>query len=183
MDEFCFFVFLSLSLCAYMQLTRFLCFATKTDSSDSDPSEQGNQVSSLLHPKGEPSVPLMCGFLVASPDSVLSDDVIDPFDVLASGADEINDAKPFPDSSTFADDMWEPKASDYEHVKALWTEPRWGAAGREETVSKWAGLFSVWAVDHDELCTLQSGMPKGLRAKFEALYAEPPCILVGEGSG
>ena len=69
---------------------------TTTDTSASDPSKQGNNLSALLDPRGDPCVSLMNGIKIASPDPNLSEDRLAPFDVLACGAKEIKDARPFP---------------------------------------------------------------------------------------
>jgi len=110
------------------------------DNSGSDPSIHGN-VPDPLDLQGERMVELMSGAMIASPDPRLSDDVIDPFDVLEGGAQEIEDVKPFPKVQGESD-KWPPvtAAGGFEQVKEIWMK---GDCGEEkDAIAKWAGLFT-----------------------------------------
>jgi hypothetical protein len=149
----------------------------RLDNSSSDPSIHGN-VPDLLDPQGEPTVELMSGAMIASPDPRLSDDVIDPFDVLESGAQEIEDVKPFPKGEGESD-KWPPVAAtgDYDQVKEIWKK---GCSGEEkDAIAKWAGLFTsekLWQADQKELDTWKPGMPEELGNQFESWYVGLPYL-------
>ncbi|KAI3317796.1 hypothetical protein HD806DRAFT_540807 [Xylariaceae sp. AK1471] len=136
-----------------------------TNNSGSDPSIHSN-VPDLLDPKGEPCVELMSGAMITSPDPILSDDVINPFDVLESGAQEIEDAKPFPPVVSESDEWAPAEASDYDEVKEVWKKGE-----KDTTIATWAELFTpsnLWSVDQEELDTWKPGMPDELQDQFES---------------
>ncbi|KAI1817183.1 hypothetical protein GGS20DRAFT_592644 [Poronia punctata] len=126
------------------------------------------KVPALLDPQGSPCIQLQTGAMLASPDPILSDDIIAPFDVLASGAQEIkDDVKPFPDILVLQDSSWSPvEARDEEEIKDIWKE------NGDDVIGKWAGVFTDWDGQEE----WKEGMPEELKGNFDSWYVGLPYI-------
>jgi hypothetical protein len=134
-------------------------------------------VHSLLNPDNSPCIELTAGILIASPDPVLSDDVIEPFNVLEMGSQEIENAKPFPPIIRESDD-WQPFKADYEEIKDVWNNPEWGVIIQKVTIMQWVSSFSsIWGLEEEEADLWTAGMPEGLQDEFESWYIGAPMLL------
>ncbi|KAH6949755.1 hypothetical protein BKA56DRAFT_606801 [Ilyonectria sp. MPI-CAGE-AT-0026] len=149
--------------------------------SSSDPSQSGNQISSLLDGTNTATTSLCMGISLSAPAPTLSPDKIPKFNALAANKQDVFDPPlgflPMDNEAG----TWLPQAPEddivkqYADIEAAWTAPVLGTTAAATATSLFVQAFG-WLDDQGKALELDGAPPGVLVSAMDQFYLAPPVI-------